>query len=842
MSLRLKTALIFILSLTVLIVALTLGLRGYLLNRLDELEQQEIRSNGERVLRALANETDGLDAILRDWVHWESGAEGFPGRERRIPTGTFRHLRLGLVIRLDAAGQPLFHRQYDAAQQRQQPVPAPLLRKVIAPVMPRLAGSAGSKGFLELPGGLLIFAARPVGAVPGRETQQGYLIMGRYLTRPELARIARMLDLRLELLSRRQFREWRGSRAVSPGQARVWVEARNSRAIDGYVPLVDLDGRPVAAVRLTIPREIYHQGQLSLWYFSVAMLILGVILSLLMLAFLEKSVLSRLAFLNERVCEIAASNDLSIRIPISKRDELTSYATVFNQMMDSLEDSRLELERNREQLASANQQLLNIIDFLPDATFVINCQGKVVAWNRAIAELTGITKQEILGLGYYAYAFPFWGEPRPLLIDLVTADFDEIRRYYPSAEQNGPILQAEVFLSKLHQGRGIYALISAAPLYDHAGNLVGAIETIHDISNRKKVEEQLRYLGWHDQLTGMYNRTYFEREIERFQHGEYSRLGLVMCDVDGLKSVNDSQGHAAGDRLLRSAAELITAAAQGNQIAARVGGDEFAILLPDCTLDEPQQIQRRLTELLDAHNQAALAGSEPKLSISLGWAISDDRKTVQEVFEEADNNMYRKKLHRSQSLHSNVIQILMKTLAARDFITEGHAERMKHLVQHLAERTGLPERKVQDLKLLAEIHDIGKIGIADNILFKPGVLTPEEQQEIQRHSEIGQSIAESAQELSYLSDWILKHHEWWDGSGYPLGLKGLEIPLECRILAIADAFDAMTSDRPYRRAMPTQEALAELVRGAGTQFDPELVKSFVALVTEGVIRRSGDAS
>ncbi|MDH7497385.1 MAG: HD-GYP domain-containing protein, partial [Syntrophomonadaceae bacterium] len=220
--------------------------------------------------------------------------------------------------------------------------------------------------------------------------------------------------------------------------------------------------------------------------------------------------------------------------------------------------------------------------------------------------------------------------------------------------------------------------------------------------------------------------------------------------------------------------------------------------------------------------------------ISLGYAVSTTRPYAPgDVFKEADNNMYREKLHRSQSARSAIVQTLMKTLEARDFMTEGHAERLHLIAQRLAQAAGLHERSVTDLCLLAKFHDIGKVGIPDRILCKPGSLTREERDEMRRHAEIGHRIALSAPDLVPIADWILKHHEWWDGNGYPLGLKGEEIPVECRILAIADAWDAMTSDRPYRKAMPRHLALEELRRCAGTQFDPELVEHFIRLVESG---------
>ncbi len=193
------------------------------------------------------------------------------------------------------------------------------------------------------------------------------------------------------------------------------------------------------------------------------------------------------------------------------------------------------------------------------------------------------------------------------------------------------------------------------------------------------------------------------------------------------------------------------------------------------------------------------------------YAIAQD---ITRLFKEADDNMYRQKLHHINSNRSEIVQTLMKMLEMRDFITEGHADRLQDIVELMAKHLNLPEYSQSDLRLLAQFHDIGKVGISDNILFKPGPLTEKEYKEMQRHSEIGQRIALASSELASMADWILKHHEWWNGQGYPLGLKEEEIPLECRILAIADAYDAMTSDRPYRQAMSHQEAIKEIKRCA----------------------------
>lgn len=349
--------------------------------------------------------------------------------------------------------------------------------------------------------------------------------------------------------------------------------------------------------------------------------------------------------------------------------------------------------------------------------------------------------------------------------------------------------------------------------------------------DRKKLEERLTYLSMHDPLTGLYNRAYFTAELERLADPLFAPVGMLVGDLDGLKLINDTWGHQSGDSLLKAAAGILTANSPPNAIVTRIGGDEFVILLPNATLPALEMLARRITKSVDTYNTITPLTEGIVLSISLGFALATAcPANLQDVFKTADNNMYREKLHRSQSNRSAIVQTAMKLLEARDFITEGHGDRLQQLVAHLGVLLRLPENRITDLKLLAQFHDIGKVGIPDHILFKPGKLTLEEFNQMKRHSEIGFRIAHASPDLSIIADYILKHHEWWNGTGYPLGINADNIPLECRILSIADAYDAMTNDRPYREALSHIQATHELRRFSGIQFDPDLIEPFVAIV------------
>jgi len=341
---------------------------------------------------------------------------------------------------------------------------------------------------------------------------------------------------------------------------------------------------------------------------------------------------------------------------------------------------------------------------------------------------------------------------------------------------------------------------------------------------RKQDETRLQYLSFRDSLSGLYNRRYFEEEMHRMDQRRQGSVGIIVLDVDGLKLVNDMFGHDSGDQLLLNVSNLLISCFREEDVVARIGGDEYSILLNDVDHDNVQAACERLQERILAER----GGNHLPLSLSIGFAVSDDLSIpMSELFKQADKNMYREKLTRGQMVHHAIAQIVMKLLEERDFISEGHGERMRNIVINLGEKCGLSAGELEDLCLLAQFHDVGKIGVMNSTLFKPGHLTTDEMKEIQSHSEIGHRIARSSPDLMPIADLILKHHEWWNGEGYPLGIAGDKIPLACRILAIADAYDAMTSDRPYRKAMTHAEAIVELKRYMGIQFDPELVKLFI---------------
>lgn len=595
-----------------------------------------------------------------------------------------------------------------------------------------------------------------------------------------------------------------------------------------------------------------------------------------------------------------------------------------------------------------------IINFLPDATFVIDMLGRVVVWNRVIEEMTGVKEKDILGKGNYEYAIPLYGKRRPILIDKVIDPHKEVGledSYFYVIQKDNSLI-GESFCPSLGES-GMYLWEKATALYDYDGRVIGAIQSIRnitdwkkaeaeleyqkhrfealfknsmdaiafadkdnriidvndkfvkmfgytldeikyrriddvvapilyhhaeahdltqkvlegecveletvrytkenkpidvcvkgvpvvmkgevlgvygtyvDITKRKQYEEKLKYIGMHDALTGLYNRGFFEENLIRLNTDRQLPLSIVMADINGLKLTNDAFGHLTGDKLLKKIASILKGICRSEDIICRLGGDEFAILLPRTQEKIAQSICNRIKYACANTPDAVVP-----LSISLGVSTKvDGSQNIQEVLKEAEERMYRNKMLDSKSSRSAIIASLHNTLREKTYETEEHSSRLQHLALRIGKELGMMDSELDELVLLSALHDIGKVAIPDHILLKKGKLTEQEWEIIKTHPEIGHRIAMATQELVPIAEKILSHHERWDGKGYPQGLRGEAIPMGSRILSIVDAFDVMTNGRPYRKSLSISESLEEIMRCAGTQFDPFLADIFYHIIS-----------
>ncbi len=403
---------------------------------------------------------------------------------------------------------------------------------------------------------------------------------------------------------------------------------------------------------------------------------------------------------------------------------------------------------------------------------------------------------------------------------------DELRQKWDAAlKQRAPFYAEYEILTAsgelkwvMEQGQGIF---------NDSGEVVALEGIVMDISELKERENRILYMSNHDEMTGLYNRRFFEEEKRRLDRADALPLSMIIGDINGVRLINDAFGHEVGDQLIQEAAKIIARCARGLDIVARTGGGEFSLLLPHTDRETVEgivlQIERACRE-----SHPAFLGKDNHLSLAIGYGTKEDKSlSIKDAEREAEEYLYKRKMLERKSFHSSVISSILATMAAKSNETEEHTERLAELSSMLGRKLGLSEKQIDELKTFAILHDIGKIGIDDRILNKPGKLTEEEWTIMKKHPDIGYRIAMSSAELESVAEYVVSHHEHWDGNGYPRRLKGEAIPLFSRILSVVDAYDAMTADRVYRKAMPIQAALEEIRRNAGTQFDPKIAHIFI---------------
>lgn len=358
----------------------------------------------------------------------------------------------------------------------------------------------------------------------------------------------------------------------------------------------------------------------------------------------------------------------------------------------------------------------------------------------------------------------------------------------------------------------------------HKTDLEEILVIVRDMTERVELINKLKDIALKDTLTGVYNRYFFEEKLKTYEDQKLDNLVLLLIDIDGLKIVNDTLGHLAGDELIKLTSKFILESVHEKNLVSRIGGDEFGVVLDTTTLQQIEDLITLIQTKADQYNDDDIP---IKLSLSYGYSFHENGVVdTRFMYQQADNNMYQNKLLKTSSNRNYVVKSLMKALEARDYITEGHADRMGEMAVRMGKALHLTSVQLNRIELLAKFHDIGKVGIPDLILKKPAKLTKSEFEIMKTHTQIGERIAKESGELREIAGLILKHHERYDGYGYPLQLKGEDIPVECRILSIVDAYDAMTNDRPYRKALSQDVAYIEISNCSGSQFDPHLVEIF----------------
>lgn len=363
-------------------------------------------------------------------------------------------------------------------------------------------------------------------------------------------------------------------------------------------------------------------------------------------------------------------------------------------------------------------------------------------------------------------------------------------------------------------------------MIDSSGRIIGHFGNQMDVTESVFRENDIQFLAEHDYLTDLNNRSFFFRSLESFIEEQKFPIGIMMFDVNGLKICNDAYGHDIGDLLLIKVSSMLNSIKTPESVIARIGGDEFGALFPNTTFDEMVQLSKHIKEDKDS-----LVVEGIHFTLSTGFELlKDEHHSLSDVMKTAENYMYRNKLYEGMSVRNHAIKAILSTLTDKFKIEKEHSENVSSICSKIGKALKLRQEAIYELELAGMFHDIGKISIPDDVLTKPDKLTFDEYQIMQTHTEIGYQILRAADEYSHLAEYALYHHERFDGMGYPRKLVGKKIPLFARIIAVADSYEAMTTDRPYRKALSVDFAIEEIKKCSGTQFDPDVAKAFVTKV------------
>ncbi|MFA5535640.1 MAG: diguanylate cyclase [Bacillota bacterium] len=451
-----------------------------------------------------------------------------------------------------------------------------------------------------------------------------------------------------------------------------------------------------------------------------------------------------------------------------------------------------------------------------DAIMVVNMHGGVEFLNPMASELTGWTLEDVSGVSYKKI-FLLSGDRKGVVIQ------DSVEKVLMSGKGQ-KLTDYAILTSK----KGVKYFIegNVSPIIDTKGKSVGAAIAFRDISEKKEERTKIEYLSYHDYLTGLYNRRYFEEELNRLDTKRNLPISILMGDVNGLKLINDIFGHSYGDKMLKEVAGIMQNECRSDDIIARWGGDEFVMLLPKTDLNEAEKIALRIKNKISTIKDYAI-----EISISIGC----DSKTHENLdmirtLNKAETKMYYSKTLEKSSKQCDELEAIVNLFFENYERERQHAEYVSKMSREVGIALNLSQLDIQKLMKVGRLHNIGKVILEPGISGKEQLLKLSEYKVEESHPLVGYRILSNFDDTLELADIVLAHHENWDGSGFPKRLKGEKIPLMARIINIVGSFEQMIHSSGQATVKSYSDAILEIKNGAGTKFDPKIVDVFIELL------------
>lgn len=879
MTVRTKAILIIGAILASLLLAFFATSSSVLLNSFAALEEQDTRQNVERALDALNAELATLDSKAGDWANWDDTYNFIVDRNPEYiatnPTDTtFIQLDINFILLINTSGELVFGKGFDLAKEEEVPVPSSL-REEVAPGSPLLQHPGiqhRQGGLVLLPEGPLLLASRPILTSDGEGPIRGTLIFARFLDASLLQRISETTHLSLSINGLDDPEMPAQTQAALPsllGGGHIFVQPRDANLVAGYTILQDVYGEPALVMQVDLPRTIYRQGLLTVQYLLGFLLLIGLVFGIATMAIIERFLLSRIFRLNADVQRIGAEGNPSARLGAFGVDEVGSLALAVNSMLTALERAQEEVRRSRDELemrvqertaelARANEALRleitqreiaeealrssekrfrALIENSSDAVTLVSPEGNILYTSPPAIRILGYGENELIGKSAFQLLHPDDLQfATGLFAQLLEKPNGSVPGQFRYRRKDGSFIWVEAVGTNLLAEPAVQAIVV----------------NYRDVTDRKRAEEliqsQLQRLAALRAIDMAITASLDLRvTLNVFLDQATTQLGADAADVLWLNPHTQTLEYAAG-RGFRTMALQQTRLRLGEGHAGRAALERKMVMIPD------------MAQVEDGFRRSPLLPEEGFVSYYAAPLIAKGLvKGVLEVFRRTpldpdqewldflealagqaaiaiDNASLFDDLQRSNLeltlAYDTTIEGWSKALDLRDEETEGHTQRVTEMTLRLAREVGIREEEMVHIRRGALLHDMGKMGVPDRILLKPGPLTDEEWAIMRKHPQYAYDMLSPIAYLRPALDIPYAHHEKWDGTGYPRGLKGEQIPLAARLFALADVWDAVRSDRPYRKAWPKEKALEYIKEQAGKHFDPEQVPVFLHIVEE----------
>jgi diguanylate cyclase (GGDEF)-like protein/PAS domain S-box-containing protein len=809
---RYKIALTVLPLLIISIVAVNVIFGFFFQGFIQTQEESQVGTMADGISSYFKSAEESYLGSLNDWSHWDDTYFFLTGDdpdyiEKNLYESTFDNLDISFLILLDSDNAVKYRQYY--ADGSLKDFPADFFG-AFSGIEDAIGGRDDFYGIMQLGGSYYFLAAGGVTDSLSEAAPVGKLIIGRQLDADVIGTIEKISGCTVSRLSSGGSLD---PGKITGGQSAVLTNSdiapsQDSMNLTFVIPNDDAPGASLV-MDMMMTRTLFISAMENMRVFAIAntaiLLTVYVVTLFLLGAHLSKPT-SRLV---GAIKQLDITGTPIARLDVIGRDEFSFIRQSVNNLLSNIEVNHAQLVESREELRAT---LISV----GDGVITVDNSGLVTFLNPVAESLTGWSLNDACG------------QPIEKVFDIVNEYSREqvtspIRLVF-ERDEIIELANHTLLISKDGTERPIED--TAAPIRDQGGVTKGCVLVFRDFSERKEKQKWIEYLSYHDQLTSLYNRRYFENALKVLPLDQSLPLSFIYADLNGLKIINDAFGHESGDLLIQWVAELLLSECGPNDIVARIGGDEFVVLMPRTGKDKVEAVVERLKA--NAGNKKL---RDIDLSISFGWDTKEEAgQSALEVLKNAEDLMYRKKILNNTSKRSGFIKSIIHTLHVKCPREEAHSKRVSDLCESIGTACGLDSDRIKELAVSGELHDIGKIAVDEIVLNKTDPLTQADWAQIRRHPETGCRLLGATREYSNISEYVLSHHERWDGLGYPRGLRGEEIDWMARVISVADSYDAMTTDRPYRKALDPETAAREIRAGAGSQFDPDIARVFVEKV------------